>query len=152
MRMRFIAAAWLFSVVTNLGCAQPTRGPVEVQGTSAQQKPQPIQVVDTPLPNAEDSLKFGILGDFGTGDRGQIEMAAEMARVHQRFPYELVVTVGDNIYGSERPQDFDRKFKIPYKPLLDAGVKFYASLGNHDSREQRVYPPFNMDDKTYYSF
>ena len=152
MRMRFIAAACLFSVVTNLGCAQPTRGPVEVQGTSAQQKPQPIQVVDTPLPNAEDSLKFGILGDFGTGDRGQIEMAAEMARVHQRFPYELVVTVGDNIYGSERPQDFDRKFKIPYKPLLDAGVKFYASLGNHDSREQRVYPPFNMDDKTYYSF
>ena len=43
-----------------------------------------------------------------------------------------MITVGDNIYGSEGPQDFVRKFEAPYKPLLDAGVKFYASLGNHD--------------------
>ena len=152
MRIRLFAGACLATLVTLVGCAQPTRGPVEVQGTSAQQKPLPIEAVETLLPNAGDSLKFGILGDFGTADRGQIEMAAEMARVRQRFPYELVVTVGDNIYGSERPQDFDRKFAIPYKPLLDAGVKFYASLGNHDSREQRYYPPFNMGEKTYYSF
>ena len=152
MRMRSIAGAWLVTLFLFVGCAQPTRGPVEVQGTSAQQKPQPIQAVDTLLPNAKDSLKFGILGDFGTADRGQIEMAAEMARVHQRFPYELVVTVGDNIYGSERPQDLNRKFEVPYKALLDAGVKFYASLGNHDSREQRYYKLFNMDGKTYYSF
>ncbi|MEO8483408.1 MAG: metallophosphoesterase, partial [Acidobacteriota bacterium] len=50
------------------------------------------------------------------------------------------------------PQDFQKKFEIPYKPLLDAGVKFYASLGNHDAREQRYYKPFNMDGKLYYSF
>ena len=31
-------------------------------------------------------------------------------------------------------------------------MKFYASLGNHDSREQRYYKPFNMDGKLYYSF
>jgi 3',5'-cyclic AMP phosphodiesterase CpdA len=31
-------------------------------------------------------------------------------------------------------------------------VKFYACLGNHDSREQRYYKPFNMDGKLYYSF
>src|SRR5688572_23064336 len=121
MRMRFIASAWLVAVFTLVGCAQPTRGPVDVQGGSAQQKSQPIQAVDTLLPNAADSLKFGILGDFGTADRGQIEMAAEMGRVHKRFPYELVVTVGDNIYGSERPQDLVRKFEVPYKALLDAG-------------------------------
>ena len=41
---------------------------------------------------------------------------------------------------------------MPYKPLLDAGVKFYASLGNHDAREQRYYKLFNMDGKLYYSF
>ena len=152
MRMRSIAGAWFLGVVAAVACAQPTRGPVDVQGASAQQKPQPIEAVETPLPNVKDSLKFGILGDFGTADRGQIEMAAEMARVHKRFPFELIVTMGDNIYGSERPQDFTRKFEVPYKPLLDAGVKFYASLGNHDSREQRNYPLFNMDGKTYYSF
>ena len=41
---------------------------------------------------------------------------------------------------------------MPYKPLLDAGVKFYASLGNHDAREQRYYKLFNMDGKLYYTF
>ncbi|MEO6214239.1 MAG: metallophosphoesterase, partial [Vicinamibacterales bacterium] len=99
-----------------------------------------------------DSLKFAILGDFGTGSRGQLETAAEMARVRQRFPFEFVITVGDNLYGAERPQDFIRKFESPYGPLLKDGVKFYASLGNHDSREQAHYKLFNMDGKLYYTF
>jgi Calcineurin-like phosphoesterase len=104
------------------------------------------------LPNRAGSFKFAVLGDFGTGDRTQYELAAQMAKVHQSFKYELVALVGDNIYGSERPQDFKKKFEDPYKPLLDAGVKFYASLGNHDAREQRFYKPFNMDGKLYYTF
>jgi 3',5'-cyclic AMP phosphodiesterase CpdA len=153
MRIRPAAAAVLVLTLIAGACAtQPTRGPVEVQGTGAQTAPQPLAAVDTLLPNAEDSLKFAVLGDWGSGERGQMDLAVEMARVRKRFPYEFIVTVGDNIYGSERPQDFVRKFEIPYKPLLDAGVKFYASLGNHDQREQRFYKPFNMDGKLYYSF
>jgi hypothetical protein len=104
------------------------------------------------LPNRAGSFKFAVLGDFGTGDRSQYELAAQMAKLHQAFNYEAVVLVGDNLYGSERPQDFKKKFEDPYKPLLDAGVKFYASLGNHDAREQRYYKPFNMDGKLYYTF
>jgi len=104
------------------------------------------------LPNKEGSLKFAILGDFGSGSKSQYEMAEEMSRVQQRFKYGFVVLVGDNLYGSERPQDFKTKFEIPYKPLLDAGVKFFAALGNHDAREQRYYKPFNMDGKLYYAF
>jgi hypothetical protein len=106
----------------------------------------------TPMPNREGSLKFAVLGDFGTGDPAQYQLAKVMADVRQKFEYELVVLVGDNIYGGERPQDFKRKFEDPYKPLLDAGVKFYGALGNHDSREQRYYKLFNMDGKFYYSF
>ena len=60
--------------------------------------------------------------------------------------------VGDNIYGSERPQDFQKKFEMPYKPLLDAGVKFYAALGNHDDPNQRFYKPFNMNGERFYTF
>ena len=105
----------------------------------------------TPLPNQKGSLKFAVLGDFGTGDREQYQMAETMARVQQQFPFELVLLTGDNLYGSERPQDFRRKFEVPYKPLIDAKVKFYASLGNHDSREQREYPLFNMNNELYYS-
>jgi Calcineurin-like phosphoesterase len=114
---------------------------------SSGQAPAAVQ-----LPNRADSLKFLVLGDFGDGRRAQMQLAAEMAKLRGRFPFELVITVGDNIYGSERPQDMKRKFEDPYKPLLDAGVKFYASLGNHDDRTQSYYKPFNMEGRTYYTF
>src|SRR5215212_1185078 len=104
------------------------------------------------LPNKDGSLKFCVLGDFGTGERSQYQLAEQMATLHRRFKYDLVVLVGDNLYGSERPQDFRNKFEIPYKSLLDAGVRFFASLGNHDAREQRYYKLFNMEGKLYYTF
>jgi predicted MPP superfamily phosphohydrolase len=104
------------------------------------------------LPNKGDSLKFAVLGDFGTASGEQYDLAAQMKRAHDVFPFEFVTLVGDNLYGSERPQDFKKKFETPYQPLLEAGVKFYASLGNHDAREQRYYKQFNMDGKLYYSY
>ena len=104
------------------------------------------------LPNAAGSLKFAVLGDFGTGERAQYELAEQMARLRERFAFEFVILVGGNIYGSERPQDFLKKFEMPYKPLLDAGVTFHASLGKDDSREQRHYKLFNMGGKLYYTF
>ena len=104
------------------------------------------------LPNAAGSLKFAVLGDFGTGERAQYELAEQMARFRERFTFELVILVGGNIYGSARPQDFLKKFEMPFKPLLDAGVTFHASLGKGDSREQRYYKLFNMGGKLYYVF
>jgi predicted MPP superfamily phosphohydrolase len=117
------------------------------------QAPQPAGALALTVPNKEDSLKFAVLGDFGTGNKQQYQLAEQMKLVHDRFPYDMVALVGDNLYGSERPQDFKKKFEDPYKPLLDAGVKFYASLGNHDDpQEQRNYKLFNMDGRRYYSF
>ena len=120
--------------------------------TSAVVATQPPAAPTVPLPNKAGSFKFAVLGDFGTGDKSQYELADQMAKLRQRFAYDIVVLVGDNLYGSERPQDFSKKFELPYKSLLDAGVKFYASLGNHDAREQRFYKLFNMDGKYYYTF
>jgi predicted MPP superfamily phosphohydrolase len=105
-----------------------------------------------PLPNRDGSFKFAVLGDFGTGEREQYQLAEQMFAVYKRFKYDSVMLVGDNLYGSQRPQDFRNKFEVPYKPLLDAGVKFYASLGNHDAREQRYYKLFNMGGQLYYTF
>ena len=104
------------------------------------------------LPNKPGSLKFAVIGDNGTGETPQYEVGKQMLAWHGKFPFVLAVMMGDNIYGSDRPQDFQQKFELPYKPLLDAGVKFYASLGNHDSPEQRFYTFYNMDGKRYYSF
>jgi hypothetical protein len=104
------------------------------------------------LPNREGSIKFGVIGDTGTGGSAQYETGRVLGDVHDRFKFDFVIMLGDNIYGSERPQDFIRKFEKPYQKLLDAGVQFYAALGNHDDSNQRFYKPFNMDGKTYYTF
>ena len=109
-------------------------------------------IPSVPLPNRDGSFKFGVLGDFGNGSKEQYQLAAQMVTLHGRFKYDTVVLTGDNLLGSERPQDFKVKFEIPYKPLLDAGVTFRAALGNHDAREQRYYKLFNMGGELYYSF
>jgi hypothetical protein len=103
------------------------------------------------LPVAPASVKFAVIGDSGTGDREQYQVADQMARFHTKFAFDRVLMLGDNIYGGQTPQDLVRKFSQPYKALLDAGVKFYASLGNHDSPDNRLYPLFNMGGERYYS-
>ena len=132
-------------------CGSIACNDVERTAAAAEPAAQPQDAVVI-LPNAPDSFKFAVLGDFGTGDKTQYELADQMAKLHDRFNYGIVILVGDNLYGSERPQDFVKKFEEPYKALLDKGVKFYASLGNHDAREQRFYKLFNMDGKLYYTF
>jgi hypothetical protein len=149
MRKRHsLLASALFLVL--LGIAGPAPA-VKPAATSLAAMQVAAEVL-APLPNQAESFKFAVLGDFGTGSKQQYELAGRMATLHKDFKYELVALVGDNLYGSQKPQDFKKKFEIPYKPLLDAGVKFYASLGNHDKREQRSYNLFNMDGKLYYSF
>jgi 3',5'-cyclic AMP phosphodiesterase CpdA len=76
-----------------------------------------------------------------------------MARYLQAFPYVFVLMLGDNIYeGPATADDYRRKFEEPYRALLDAGVRFYAVLGNHDDPRQVFYEPFNMRGERYYSF
>jgi 3',5'-cyclic AMP phosphodiesterase CpdA len=104
------------------------------------------------LPNKKDSLHFAIIGDSGTGDRNEYEIARQMVAFRAKFPYAMVLMMGDNLYGGESPQDFRAKFEEPYKDLLAAGVKFYATLGNHDDPKQRFYKPFNMNGQRYYTF
>lgn len=104
------------------------------------------------LPNSASSLKFAVLGDSGTGKRTQYELAAELAAFRARFDFKTVLLTGDNVQGGARPRDFMEKFEVPYKPLLESGVKFYASLGDRDTRELRYYKLFNMNGMTYYSF
>jgi predicted phosphodiesterase len=104
------------------------------------------------LPNAKDSVKFLVIGDSGTGGSAQYQLAEQMVRAYDRFKFEFAIMLGDNLYGSEDPSDYVDKFEKPYKKLLDAGVKFYASLGNHDEPAQRFYKPFNMEGKRYYTF
>ncbi|HKY19887.1 MAG TPA: metallophosphoesterase [Vicinamibacterales bacterium] len=97
-----------------------------------------------------DSLKFAVIGDNGTGGRPQFEVGQQMTALRATFPFEFVLMMGDNLYGT---QDFVTKFERPYQALLSAGVKFYAAIGNHDDAQLQVrYPAFNMNGARYYSF
>ena len=70
----------------------------------------------------------------------------------QRFQFDFVLMLGDNIYDGATPEDYRDKFEVPYRPLLDAGVKFYAARGNHDVGSQWLYPLFNTGGHRYFTF
>ncbi len=111
-------------------------------------------MVEAPVPSTAtvETVRFAVIGDSGTGDRYQYQVAQQLVESHRRFPFELVIMLGDNIYGRQDPEDFARKFEEPYRPLLEGGVRFYASLGNHDNQRNRFYGPFNMGGERYYTF
>jgi predicted phosphodiesterase len=134
------------------GCGAPLAA-----GQPAPTVTPPAQAAANPnvklaLPNQNDSVRFAVIGDSGTGGSAQVEVAKQLATYRTAFPFDFAIMLGDNLYGSERPADYKNKFEIPYKPLLDSGVKFYAALGNHDDPSQRMYKPFNMNGERFYTF
>ena len=66
---------------------------------------------DLTLPNRATSLKFAAFGDNGTGEGPEYDVGRQMAAYHGRFPFEMVIMLGDNLYGSHKPEDFVRKWK-----------------------------------------
>jgi hypothetical protein len=143
--VRLVVALWALLVLAAVGQAITTeaqRAPAAAIGAA----------VDVQPPIGKDSVKFLVIGDSGTGDRAQTETGAQMWKAHSVFPYEFAIMLGDNMYGSERPQDYVSKFERPYKPLLDANISFYAALGNHDDPNQRYYKNFGMGGKRYYTY
>jgi 3',5'-cyclic AMP phosphodiesterase CpdA len=145
----------LFAAALSIGgltCVAAT--PVIPSASAASQRSAapPPRASQVAPPVEKDSVRFAIIGDTGTGTSSQYQVGAELTKARQTFPFEFVIMLGDNIYGSERPQDFVTKFEKPYQALLDAKVPFYAALGNHDDPTQRYYKPFNMNGERYYTF
>ena len=96
-----------------------------------------------PMPSIRGGTVFAVMGDSGSGDQPQQAVAQAMLtyfNTARRFPFVLML--GDNLYDD----DYTNEFSVPYKPLLDRGVKFYAALGNHDRDLQIHFKPFNMND------
>jgi predicted phosphodiesterase len=111
------------------------------------------QAVEIALPNRAGSLKFAVIGDSGSGGRRQYQLAVQFSEALKAYPFSFVLMLGDNIYGRETARDFERKFERPYRSVLEAGIPFYAALGNHDEPNIQIhYKPFNMDGQRYYRF
>jgi predicted phosphodiesterase len=130
------AAAWLISAALIAVAQTPANTPLDVR-----------------LPLESGSVRFAVIGDSGTGEAAQYQLAAQMERYRQATKFDFVIMLGDNIYGGHSADDFHNKFELPYQPLLAAKVKFYACLGNHDDAQQEIlYQPFNMNGQRYYSY
>src|SRR5258706_5024838 len=104
----------------------------------------------------KDTLRFAVLGDFGTGGQDEVATAKQMFAVHQRTLFDLVIATGDNIYPNGSGRYFVKNFEQPFADLIANRVKFYAVLGNHDveagRQDQVQYPLFNMGGENYYKF
>ena len=141
-------------LMATVGCQWQADRP----SNAASPRVEALTVADRPrdwlaLPNTVTSVKFAVIGDSGRGWKPQHDVAATMARYRERFAFSFVVMLGDNIYeGPASAHDYRVKFEHPYRALLDAGVRFFAVLGNHDDPRQRDYAPFNMGGERYYSF
>jgi hypothetical protein len=111
---------------------------------------------DSATAAADPLLRFVAVADTGTGADGQYQVAKAMSQWHTHHPYQFVTLAGDNIYNNGEMEKIEAVFERPYQPLLKAGVKFYACLGNHDVRTsngtaQIGYAGFHMGDR-YYTF
>ena len=151
MRFGVVAALWALASVS--ACRAPQDLPPDTVRKSTLEieelRPGPGELV---FPKRAGSLRLAVIGDSGRGDRAQNEVAERLVEWRQKFPFDLVLMLGDNIYDSHTAEDYVSKFERPYKALLDAGVTFQAAIGNHDDAAQIRYRLFNMGGHRYYSY
>jgi len=78
-------------------------------------------------------VRFLLLGDAGTGKRGQYAVAEAMEAVCAERGCQFALAAGDNIYDygprNSLDQQFQDKFEKPYSRL---SFPFFMALGNHD--------------------
>lgn len=72
------------------------------------------------------------VGDTGTGDHRARRVVAQMRRTAAAEGISRVFLLGDNVYEEGRASDIEPKFLEIFRPLLEAGVRVHAALGNHD--------------------
>ena len=101
-------------------------------------------------------LRFAAVGDVGTGNKGQLQVADAMEEYHNLNPFSLFLLTGDNIYENGNIAQVGGAFEYPYRVFRQQSIPFYAVLGNHDIRtdngkEQVQYQGYNMEGR-YYTF
>lgn len=87
---------------------------------------------DARRPSTDDTATFAVIGDFGSGDRRE----QEVADLVKSWQPEFIVTVGDDYYdtaGGTGEEQYDRSVGELYGAWLrDGDNAFFPALGNHD--------------------
>ncbi len=108
-------------------------------------------------PEGPDSgFAFAVVGDSGNGSKAQRAVAGLL----ERMAPDLILHTGDVVYPKGNDADYDPKFFVPYRRIIE-GVPVFPSLGNHDVETKDGAPylrnfhlPRNNPEGTgrYYSF
>jgi hypothetical protein len=160
-RARFPLRRGVAACLAFLVFAAGATGACRREAPPAEQTPSIVAAATAPvrppsellaLPRKPGSVRFAAIGDAGRGHPPQYEISAQMQAYRNVFDYGFVIMLGDNVYDGGTPEFYRTRFELPYKPLIDDGVKFYATIGNHDDPNQPFYPPFNMGGERYYTF
>ena len=149
MRLRIAVSVLAVSIAAACGSGTQTE-PQREPAIAAAPTPAPA-AAQLRLPKKAGSMRFAAIGDAGRGDRWQYEVSAQMQQYRELFPFDFIVMLGDNVYDGGTADDYRLKFELPYKAFREAGVKFYATIGNHDDPNQPAYAPFNMGGARYYT-
>jgi 3',5'-cyclic AMP phosphodiesterase CpdA len=104
----------------------------------------------------ESGFSFAVVGDSGSGGKGQLAVAALLGRLEP----DLILHTGDVVYPGGEERHYDRRFFAPYRSLIK-DVPVFPVLGNHDVRQENgaaflenFHPPLDRPGSTkrYYSF
>ena len=110
----------------------------------------------TALANEDSGFSFAVVGDSGSGGKGQ----RAVARLLELLKPELILHTGDVVYPDGEERHYNRRFFEPYRELI-RDVPVFPVLGNHDVRKgngaaflENFHPPLGSPGSTkrYYSF
>ena len=54
------------------------------------------------LPLTAESVRFGVIGDGGTGEAPQYEVGRQLAAFHEKFPFTFVIMMGVLYYVAQK--------------------------------------------------
>ena len=76
-------------------------------------------------------MRFAVKGDWGDGSKNQIAVTKRMCVEYAKTPFAFTLTTGDNFYDSGTARR--ESYQIAEKCLIDLGVPYRATWGNHDT-------------------
>src|SRR5262245_1082348 len=85
-----------------------------VLGASTLIKPASIFAVQP----VKDSVRFAVIGDWGTGDSDESGVARKMFETHRLSSFDFVVAAGDNVYPNGSGRYFDKHFEQPFSNII----------------------------------
>jgi hypothetical protein len=141
----------------------PLQGPGEIPTPTPTPEQPAIQTATaTPEPPTPQEITFAVIGDYGSNDQGE----AEVADLVLSWETDLVITLGDNNYPAGADYTIDeaigryyQSFIYPYTGTEGSGAtlnRFFPSLGNHDLYTHSGQPYFDYfslpGNERYYDF